>query len=72
MGHYFTYRTDLKKKLLTFLKVLNSCLWHIFINLIDTCIGIFILKNSFEKYINKLSIKLDKMLNSLVLKIHYL
>ena len=36
MGHSFTYRTDLKRKLLTFLKVLNYFLMHLFINLIDT------------------------------------
>ena len=43
MGHSFTYRTDFEKnKLLTFLKVLILFLWHLFINLIDTCIGIFV------------------------------
>ena len=40
MRHSFAYRTDLKKKLFTFLKVLNFFLWHLFINLIDTFIGI--------------------------------
>ena len=41
-----------KKKLLKFLKVFNFFLWHLFINLIDTCIGIFVKKKFFEKYIN--------------------
>ena len=41
MGHSFANRTDLKKKFFTFLKVLNFFLWHHFINLIDTHIGIF-------------------------------
>ena len=41
-----------KKKLFTFLKVLNFFQWHLFINLIDTYIGIFEKKNLFERYIN--------------------
>ena len=46
MGHSFANRTDLKKKkLFTFLNVLDFFLWHLFINLIDTHIGIFEKKN---------------------------
>ena len=53
MGHFFAHRTDFKeKKLFTFLKVLNFFLWHLFINLIDTYIGIFEKQICFERYIN--------------------
>ena len=41
VGHSFANRTDLKKKLFTFLKVLNFFLCHLFINLINMHIGIF-------------------------------
>ena len=39
MGHSFKYRTDLKKKkIVNIPKSLKLFLWHLFINLIDTCI----------------------------------
>ena len=41
-----------KKELWLFLKVLNLFLWHLFINLTNTSIGIFVKNFFFYKYIN--------------------
>ena len=49
---YISYGFKKKKKLSTFLKVLNFSLWHLFIKLIDSCKRIFVKKKFFEKYIN--------------------
>ena len=52
MGHFFYKSYGFKKKqIFEFLNVLNFFLWHLIINLVDTCIGIFG-KNIFFNYID--------------------
>ena len=49
---FFYISYGFKKKIVNIFKILNFFHWHLFMNLIDTCIGILVKKKFSQKCIN--------------------
>ena len=58
-GHFITNRTDSRKKKFRIFKRLEFFLWHLLINLVDTCIGNLKKKKNFKLYRFQVLTKFD-------------